>query len=149
MWLKKSGSLLMALPQSLGELSELLELTLICIPVTCYYCEKVCTLQDKVLFSFSELSLFWNNNVYYISCQSCLRAAARLEFLMYYQDLQSTREIEALFRKPFRELKIRCLCCYRYLNLTEKQDVVSSNENVALVRGEPRALCVLCKIGVP
>lgn len=139
----------MALPQSLGELVELLELTLNDLPVTCYYCQKNLPFHDKILFMFSDLALYWEENVYSASCWSCLKGVARLEFLTGYEDLKSTREIELIFGKPFGELNIRCYGCYRFLNVIEKLDVVSANESVAIVRSRPRALCSLCKIGVP
>lgn len=149
MFREKGKFSLMALPQSLHELSELFELPIVHIPVTCYYCSCNLTFPDKVLFAFSGLALHWHNLVYYASCQACLRGVARLDFLTGYEDLKGPREIERIFSKPFRDLRIRCFGCYRHLNLTEKEDVLTTNENVAIVRGEPKALCILCKIGVP
>lgn len=138
----------MALPQSLTQLAELLGLHVSDIEVNCFYCDRTLTFHEKILFVYSDLNLFWRGHVCYAGCQSCLRAVSRLEFVTFYEKLVSPREAEAELRVPFRELDIRCVKCYRYLNYTEKHDVLTSNENVAIVRGAARALCILCKIGL-
>lgn len=116
--------------------------------LSCYYCKRWLTLLDKLLYQHSYLCLYEKENLYYGACQGCLRSAARLEFLLGYQSLVSVQAAEEYFGRSFQELLVRCFCCLRILNTSEKNSTIEKGGDVAIVSDQPRALCTLCSIGL-
>lgn len=133
---------------SLSDLADGLGITIDEVIVSCYYCGKWLGWQDKVLFQHSNLLLHVKDDFYYAACYGCVRATAKIDFIINYEKFVSIEEAEAFARRAFVNCDVRCWGCLRILNPVEKADVVSERGDVAIVRGNLRAKCTLCKIGL-
>uniref|UniRef100_A0AAU6S4W0 Protein E6 n=1 Tax=Barbastella barbastellus papillomavirus 1 TaxID=3139985 RepID=A0AAU6S4W0_9PAPI len=138
----------MAQAQTLRELAQLLRVDLADLLITCFYCTRWLTYVDKVLFLHSGLGLHYRDDLPYAACQPCVKATARLDFLLNYQGFMSVDQICGIKNKDFSELDVRCWSCLRVLNRLEKLDVATTRGDVALIGDQVRARCLLCKIGI-
>lgn len=133
----------------LRELAEHLGVGIDAVVISCFYCGRYLTHGDRVLFAHAQLQLVCRDGFHQAACQLCIRTLARLDFVSHYEKFISTQEAAELAEKQFTEISVRCYACLRLLNTVEKCDVVSSGGDVAVIKGTFRALCTLCKIGLP
>lgn len=139
----------MATPQSLAQLAELCGVDgLEKIIVQCFYCGKPMSWADKILFDSSQLPLVSHFGSFYGSCYPCVTANARLDFMINYDGVNTVPEIELQFRKPFMDLGVRCVSCLRLLTRCEKRDVLDTDSDLFVIRGNVRTLCIVCKVGL-
>lgn len=139
----------MARLHSIKELAEQLGVEVSDCVVSCFYCKRWLTYPDKILFMNAQLGLYYKDGQYFGACQPCVRVTARLDFVANYQKFISVQELIGQNSiTDFLQSHVRCWACLKVLTLQEKSDVVTSGEDIALIRDQIRAKCTLCKIGL-
>lgn len=139
----------MALPQSLDGLAQYLgKADLKDLLVTCFYCGKLLTETDKIIYENCNLGIIWVEGAYYACCYCCTLSTARLDFMLNYERVACAEEIELQTTGGISSLTVRCLRCLRDFNRHEKRDLLQSNSDIYIIRGEHRAVCVVCRIGL-
>lgn len=116
--------------------------------ISCFYCQKVLTVLDKILFAHSKLLVVWKDNAPFACCTCCIRDCARLDFLRGFQRAVPFDRFSEVSSYPWQAVIVRCFACLRQLNEQEKLDIAQNNHIVCLVKGGFRAKCCLCRMGI-
>lgn len=140
---------LMATPRlfSLKEIAEQCGIPLPDYYISCYYCNRWLTGQEKVLYDHAKLLVVWQDEYPYACCQSCIRICCRSDFLIGFNRSLRHSQFRDLFGDWESQI-IRCLTCLRLLNAAEKSEIERNNELLFVVKDSIRAPCCLCKIGL-
>lgn len=139
----------MAQPQSLDALAAWLgHGTIDNVLITCYFCGTYLTFADKVLFDNARLQLLWNDGAYYACCFKCTVTTSRLEFMVHFEGVFTTEEFQLQQECRIEDVTVRCVKCLREFTRGEKRDLTLNNQDIFLVRGGVRSLCVVCQVGV-
>lgn len=133
-------------PTRLDEYCRQLGVTLFNVQIPCLFCKFTLTLQDLASFYTKELSLVWRDSFCYACCAPCLRLCARFEKENYVRCIVKASYLESLVKLPLSEILVRCLYCFKKLDLAEKFDCCISDLPFHLVRHHWRNRCRLCKI---
>lgn len=133
---------------SIKEVAENVGLTLQNLMITCYYCSKWLTHQEKIIFDHSQLLVVWKQDLPYACCPACIRTSSRLDFLLGFVRAVPHCRFAELCSYPWETAVVRCLVCLRKLNEAEKREIENGNLLIFLVKQSLRAHCCLCRIGL-
>lgn len=127
--------------QSIGvQISDLL--------ITCFHCNKWLTENEKILFEYCNLLLYWKNGLPYACCPACIKTSARVDFLRGFQRTVTWSQFAEVCSYPWESVPVRCLGCFRLLNDAEKREIEANNLVIYCVKEGFRSPCVLCRIGL-
>lgn len=138
----------MAAVRTVAELSEHLQIPVIDILLPCNYCYRFLSSIEKALFDFSNFLLFWKEGSAYGCCQNCIRHAARIEALCFYERTLLLEDAERETNKLLNDIYVRCSGCLRELSNSEKVTLKALKEPCIIVRGSIRGTCALCRLKI-
>lgn len=133
---------------SIKEIADTCGIPLVDFMIPCYYCSKWLTTHDKILYEHSGLHVVWKDELPSAACQPCIRASARFDFLFGFTRTLSYRQYREVFSYEWADVTVRCLICFRKLNVHEKNEIANRNLPLFVVKDALRAQCCLCKIGL-
>lgn len=108
-------------PRSLHHLSEVLQIPLLDLRVSCVYCKKELTSLELYRFACIELKLVYRNNWPYAVCRVCLLFYSKVRKYRYYKYSVYGATLESITKKQLSDLSIRCYRCQCPLTPEEKQ----------------------------
>lgn len=110
----------------------------------CIFCKFRLTLTELAEYEEKTLFVTWRDDTPFACCRNCLRLSAKLERERYTTCNTRCGIIESVIGKPLSAVCVRCLCCYKLLDIAEKVDLKAGNKEAFLVRGSWRAPCRNC-----
>ncbi|ATQ38168.1 E6 [Gammapapillomavirus sp.] len=115
------------------------------LSLRCVFCKHKIDTLELAAFHEKHLSLvFKEDGQCYASCSNCLRLAARYELENFYRCSVEATCIEFVCKKPLKEIIVRCVLCYKLLDLIEKYDCIVGDLPFVLVRRHWRNYCRFC-----
>lgn len=133
-----------ARPLRLDDFCAVYSVSLFDVSLPCIFCKFVCDLQDLAAFHIRNLCLVWRSEQAFACCRKCINLSAKYEYDNYCVCIVNALSIEQLLGLSLKDIFIRCLCCYKLLDIAEKLDCCAGNEFFALVRGTWRGPCRNC-----
>lgn len=134
------------LPSRLDEFCEVYRVSFFNLRLPCIFCKFLCTLEDLALFYTKNLSVVYRDRVPFACCDKCLKHTALYERIKYSQCAVKCSVIDVVAGKPLSDLLIRCMFCFALLDVAEKQNCLSRDEDFVLIRGYWRGRCRNCKL---
>lgn len=128
----------------LREYCQTYDISLFDCVLSCVFCKFKLTLTELAEFEEKTLFVTWRDGIPHACCRRCLRLSAKLERERYTTCNTRCNILESVIGKPLSSVHVRCLCCYRLLDIAEKFDLKTGNKEAYLVRGYWRALCREC-----
>lgn len=131
-------------PRSLDDYCSYYQISFFNLRMRCIFCKFYTSLQDLAVFYTKGLSIVWRFNVPFACCIKCTLHSALIERQKFRQCVVLGSNLDAVARKPLKEIVIRCIVCFALLDEDEKLDVCARNAVVSLVRGHWRTECRNC-----
>nr|AYA94398.1 MAG: E6 protein [Human papillomavirus] len=131
-------------PTNLEEYCKVHNCSLFSLSFPCIFCKHPVGYVGLAEFHFKNLNLVYKDNVCYASCSYCLKLTANYELENYYRCSVEAACIEHICKLPLKDILVRCILCYKQLDLTEKFDCVVANSPFVLVRKYWRNYCRIC-----
>lgn len=132
-------------PQSVLELSRLLNIPLDDCLVPCNFCRRFLSYTELTDFDNKRLSLIWKGDLVFACCRSCCVATATFEFDQYFVESVIGWEIEHKEGTSISDIIVRCHHCLTLLNQIEKLDICGRSQLFHRVRRGWKGLCRQCK----
>ncbi|ACU27440.1 E6 [Canis familiaris papillomavirus 7] len=134
----------MAKPMRIRSLCEETGSTASSILISCIFCLKLLTEEEKLLFDRKFLSLVWRGDSPFGICERCCWQRAQLDCILNRDCCLEADGVQALFQRPLCSLIVRCMCCLRPLSLEEKNWCAATGQTFMLVRRHWRSTCPTC-----
>lgn len=131
-------------PTRLDEYCRYFDISFFVLRIRCIFCSSFLDPQDLASFYMKQLNLIWKNKIAYGCCSLCLKLSAIYERNNFFQCAVNSVNIEHLAKKPLKDIVVRCLGCFKLLDLAEKFDIKVKEELYCLIRGHWRGLCRNC-----
>lgn len=131
-------------PTRLDQYCKTFNTTFFDLKINCLFCNFCLTLQELAAFHMKTLSLIWKEDSVFAICLRCTRLSARYEAEKYFRCAVKSDYIESLTETALADLSVRCIECYRLLDIAEKIDVRCRGEDIYLIRKHWRAYCREC-----
>lgn len=80
----------------------------------------------------------------YALCYRCTRLSAKFELEKYLRCIAKCEYVDVLTECSLADLCVRCVSCYKLLDLAEKIDIKARSEDLYLVRKYWRGYCRDC-----
>lgn len=133
------------LPRRLDDFCERSGQSFFTLQLQCAFCKFGLTLQELAEFHEKCLCLLYRNGIPYGACRGCLRLSAKLEYEMYCRCTVAAVQLSDILGQPLQTIAVRCVECYKLLDLAEKVDLCAGSEKCYLVRSLWRGRCRLCR----
>lgn len=131
-------------PTRLDEYCKAANLSFFDLQIPCLFCKFHLSLQELAGFHQKTLSLVWRDDQVYALCYKCTRLSAKFEFEKYLRCIVKCEYVDVLAECPLINLSVRCVDCYKLLDIAEKVDLKARDEDLYLVRRYWRGYCREC-----
>lgn len=131
-------------PTNLEDYCKVHNCSLFTLTLPCVFCKFEINYLGLAEFHYKNLSLIYKEGICYACCGSCLKLTAKYEAEQFGRCSVDPRCIEFLCKKPLAEITVRCLCCFKALDLIEKYDCITADLPFVLIRHHWRNYCRHC-----
>lgn len=114
------------------------------LQIPCLFCKFLLSLQELAGFYTKCLSLVYKDDGVYAVCFRCTRASAKYEAEKYLRCIVKSDYVDVLAECSLANLIVRCIDCYKLLDIAEKLDIRARSEDLYLVRRHWRGHCREC-----
>nr|AEP04423.1 putative E6 [Equus caballus papillomavirus 2]AEP04427.1 putative E6 [Equus caballus papillomavirus 2]APF46981.1 E6 protein variant I [Equus caballus papillomavirus 2]APF46982.1 E6 protein variant II [Equus caballus papillomavirus 2]UXM19333.1 E6 protein [Equus caballus papillomavirus 2] len=118
------------------------------VGLLCTFCGKPCGYADDIWWNTADLNLVMRDGKRKASCQTCMRAACRLERHLYQssRNVYTARGVERACGQSVYRVSVRCTHCGKRLTRDEKRWIEIEGAGFYQVRQRWRALCYDCRV---
>ena len=131
-------------PTNLEEYCKVHNVSLFDLSLPCVFCKFDIDYLGLAEFHYKKLCLIYKSGISYACCGPCLRLTAKYEAQQYCRCAIDPTCVEFLYKKPLCDITVRCLCCFKALDLIEKYDCIVADLPFYLIRHHLRNYCRHC-----